>query len=874
MQHTLTSKRYGKYSYHALIVVLVFSFILLPFSTNIAHATVTYCNQTGVPTNVPSEFCATYATLNTSVQAFEPTVDSAWNGSEPAVGFGGWVYPASDLESPVQNPNFYTTSVLPYIKALHSMGAKTGIFLVQAPLLTQSFYTWCSQASINTCSASDYTTRINFFKQVVAGLRSYGMKVMIQTQVQPGQGGSYTSDPLDVTDYYASLSWTDYINTRAQTALTIEQQLQPDYLNFESEPDTEAQKSNRTEIAPSNSSFVTNVMQLTNGILSTLEGANITGLNTTYQLVVGMGSWEQKMSTLLPQMVALPDITVFDIHVHPIDDTNNQDLPNIYTVANAAIAAGKRVAMGDAMIYKESTAEIASLAPNVAESRYYWNFWQPMDLQFSQQMVKIAYTENMVYMSISFSDDFFANLDYANTPGCVTPPSTVCTPSQWDSAGSSAAFTNLSTTPPTLTALGTMYEQEMAGNLTGSDTTAPSIPTKVVGTATSSSQIAVSWMASTDNVGVTGYKIFRNGTQVGTSTTTSYSDTNLSPNTPYIYTIAAYDAAGNTSAQSTSVSVTTQALVNNTAPTVPTGFAVQSEDQSDAVITWTPSTDPVAVTGYNVYRNGAKIGTAALPFYSDTGLTPSTTYSYTVSAYDAAGNTSAQSAAFSVTTLATNPTGGSGGGGSSPIIPPPITPIIPIPVPTPVTPNPTSYSLIDNNGTYYLIQNGVLSGITDPGILNSYGFTFSDAVPATAADLALPQGPLLSPNDGALVKTAADPTVYLISNRQRLGFTSEAVFTGLGFQFSSVLIVTTPELNALALGNILNDGSIAHPEGVEINDNGTIYLMGTTTRDPYPSLDVYNSWNIDNDFSNVVPANAADEALPVGPAVQLRVIAN
>ena len=850
----------------AAVLVSISVLFLSPFA-NIAYATVTYCNQTGVPTNVPTEFCATYASLNTSVQAFEPTVDSTWNGSKPAVGFGAWVYPASDLESPVQNPNFYTTGVLPYIKALHSMGAKTAIFLINSPLLTQSFYTWCSQPSVNTCSASDYNTRINFFKQVVAGIHSYGMKVMIQTQVQPGQGGSYTSDPLDVDDYYASLSWADYINTRAQTALTIEQQLQPDYLNFESEPDTEAQKSNRSEIAPSNANFVTNVMQLTNGILSTLEGANITGLNTTYQLVVGMGSWEQKMSTLLPQMVALPDISVIDIHVHPINDTNAQDLPNIYTIANAAIAAGKRVAMGDAMIYKESTSEIGSLAANIAESRYYWTFWQPMDLQFSQQMTKIAYTENMVYMSISFSDDFFANLDYANTPGCVTPPSTVCSPTQWDSAGSSAAFTNLSTNPPTLTPLGTMYEQEMAGNLTTPDTQAPTIPTNLVGTATSSSQINLSWTASTDNVGVTGYKIFRNGTQVGTATSNSYSDTNLSAKTPYVYTVAAYDAAGNTSVPSIPVSVTTLSLGNNIPPTVPTGFVLQSEDQSDAIIAWTPSTDPVAVTGYNVYRNGAQVGTVTVPLFSDSGLTPSTTYTYTVSAFDAAGNTSTQSTPFSVTTLASLPVGG-GGGGGAPI------PIIPIPVPTPVTMSPPSYTLINTNGTYYLIENGILSGITDPGILNSYGFTFADAVPATAADLALPQGPLLSPNDGALVKTASDPTVYLISNRERLGFTSEDVFNSLGFQFSSVLTVTSPELNALTVGNVLNNGTAAHPEGVQINDNGTIYLMGTTIRDPYPSLEVYNSWNIDNDFSNVVPANAADEAIPVGLAVQMRVVAN
>jgi chitodextrinase len=99
-----------------------------------------------------------------------------------------------------------------------------------------------------------------------------------------------------------------------------------------------------------------------------------------------------------------------------------------------------------------------------------------------------------------------------------------------------------------------------------SDTTPPSAPTGLTGNAGSSSQIDLSWNASTDNVGVTGYKIYRGGVQIATTASTSYSNTGLSPSTTYPYAVAAYDAAGNTSAQSTSVSATTQA----TASAIPT----------------------------------------------------------------------------------------------------------------------------------------------------------------------------------------------------------------------------------------------------------------------------------------------------------------
>ena len=93
----------------------------------------------------------------------------------------------------------------------------------------------------------------------------------------------------------------------------------------------------------------------------------------------------------------------------------------------------------------------------------------------------------------------------------------------------------------------------------GGDTQAPSIPAGLSAQAISSGQINLSWTASTDNVGVTGYRIYRNNTQVATTANTSYSDTGLSSSTTYTYNVSAYDAAGNNSAQSSSASATTQA---------------------------------------------------------------------------------------------------------------------------------------------------------------------------------------------------------------------------------------------------------------------------------------------------------------------------
>jgi len=175
------------------------------------------------------------------------------------------------------------------------------------------------------------------------------------------------------------------------------------------------------------------------------------------------------------------------------------------------------------------------------------------------------------------------------------------------------------------------------------DTQAPSIPTNVTATAQSETSIQVTWTASTDNVGVTGYKVFRNGAQVGTSATTSYPDSGLSPWTVYSYTVSAYDAAGNNSAQSSPAA--TARTLDSTAPSVPTNVTATAETPKMVKVTWTASTDNVGITGYKIFRNGnpTPIGTSTTTDYTDTGCSPDTTYSYTVSAYDAAGNNSAQS---------------------------------------------------------------------------------------------------------------------------------------------------------------------------------------------------------------------------------------
>lgn len=196
------------------------------------------------------------------------------------------------------------------------------------------------------------------------------------------------------------------------------------------------------------------------------------------------------------------------------------------------------------------------------------------------------------------------------------------------------------------------------------DTIAPTVPAGLTVSAVSSSQINLNWTASTDNTAVAGYKIYRNGVLLnGNVAGTNFSDTGLSANTTYTYTVSAFDPAGNNSAQSGAVSATTQPpLTDTTPPSTPSNLAASAVTSSQISLSWSASSDtpPGEMAGYHVFRcqgalctNFAQITTnlVGATTYTDIGLNAETTYLYKVRAFDNAGNASADSAILSATTL-------------------------------------------------------------------------------------------------------------------------------------------------------------------------------------------------------------------------------
>jgi chitodextrinase len=284
------------------------------------------------------------------------------------------------------------------------------------------------------------------------------------------------------------------------------------------------------------------------------------------------------------------------------------------------------------------------------------------------------------------------------------------------------------------------------------DTQAPTAPTGLTATATSHDRVDLSWSAATDDSGsIDKYQVFRDGSLLAETNGLSvdYADTTVAESTTYSYTVKAVDASGNISPASASASVTTPAPPDVTPPSAPTNLTATAVAFNRVDLTWTAATDNSGtISKYQVFRGGQILAETTGTSYSDTTVTESTIYLYSVKAVDPSGNVGPASDGASTTTPAAPDT-------------------TPPSAPANLAATATAYNRVnltwsassDNSGTvtkYYIYRGGAV-------IAETTGLTFADTTVNASTTYSYvvraldPSGNVSAASNMATVTTPAAP---------------------------------------------------------------------------------------------------------------------
>ena len=208
--------------------------------------------------------------------------------------------------------------------------------------------------------------------------------------------------------FYATLSWTQYQQARAQTALTIAQTMQPDYLVVVEEPSTEANNSGQSQ-----ANTPTGSASLLSQILASVEQAGVPGM----KVGAGTSASQANAVSFIQQYVAQP-VDFIDFHIYPV---NLNFLPVALNIASTAAAAGKPVAMTECWLWKIADSEVGVLTADQARARNPFSFWAPLDAYFIQTMQNLAQHTQMLFMDPFITSYYAAYLPYNSSMDNLTP---------------------------------------------------------------------------------------------------------------------------------------------------------------------------------------------------------------------------------------------------------------------------------------------------------------------------------------------------------------------------------------------------------------------------------------------------------------------
>jgi hypothetical protein len=354
----------------------------------LASALFAVCRQADEPGegDVPARFAALHDDLAATLEQFERYLGTLPARRTPVV-FGGEVLPAnSHRGDELLSEAGYQGAVL-YVDRLRALGAGGVSVAMNYPILNDSFP-----------RSADYWA---FYRRLAGDVRSRGLRLHVKVgPLFPDR--DFSRVPVD----YSGVTADAYFRDRRRIAQRIAREVRPDYLSMANEPAAEAQIMGFPITPERYLRYVTDTLA---------------GMDRSAALVgAGSGNWDS--TEYVERFARETSLDFIDIHVYPLATTGADYLRRAADMADIATAAGKRVIIGEAWLYKAGRAELTGnpTAPGIF-ARDVFGFWAPLDSRFLEDLGRLASLKQIEYVSPFWTKYLFAYVDFDDRTASATP---------------------------------------------------------------------------------------------------------------------------------------------------------------------------------------------------------------------------------------------------------------------------------------------------------------------------------------------------------------------------------------------------------------------------------------------------------------------
>lgn len=374
---------------------------------------------TGTPLAVPAEYQDLYNQLQASIAAADRQVSATWDGSKYPVNY------AAELLSADSNGGFGILNVnvrkvmAEELDAEHGLGVAAVTIQIGFPLLDPAFYVSLGQSA----AQADQTvqTWIDYYSSLSQAVHDRKMKLIVEANpLLTYFTGSDSS--LDASGYYKSLDFNTYEQRRSDHNILVAQKVRPDYLILQSEPETDAVNAQSRSLTAAINDPKTDA-DMVRYFVTKLDAAGIPGLHTSIQLGAGMGTWQGNWQQYATNFAAIPGLDKLDCHIYNLQ-SGLDEIAAAERVADIAHAAGKGATIAEFWLHKSTS--LSGLTQNGdplldVRSRDTFSFWEPLDEQFLDVMVKLGNASHFDYISAFGFFSWFAAVDYKSLPSPCPP---------------------------------------------------------------------------------------------------------------------------------------------------------------------------------------------------------------------------------------------------------------------------------------------------------------------------------------------------------------------------------------------------------------------------------------------------------------------